>query len=85
MMGSMSLNLITTPTILPFGSRSFAQFAKKKARASCSLRDDDAPLSIASSYAVLGLDPHCSAADIKAAFRTKVLLLLLFHSFQFHN
>ncbi|KAG5073158.1 hypothetical protein AAZX31_03G217800 [Glycine max] len=72
MMGSMSLNLITTPTILPFGSRSFAQFAKKKARASCSLRDDDAPLSIASSYAVLGLDPHCSAADIKAAFRTKV-------------
>ncbi|TKY61495.1 Chaperone protein DnaJ [Spatholobus suberectus] len=70
MIGSVSL--IRTPTILPFGSRSFPLFAKKKPIASCSRRDDDGPLSTASAYAVLGLDPHCSPADMKAAFRAKV-------------
>lgn len=65
------MSLLTTPTILPFGSRSFPPFATKKLRASCSLRDDG-PLSTAAAYAVLGVDPHCSAADMKAAFRAKV-------------
>ncbi|KAK7337790.1 hypothetical protein VNO77_18377 [Canavalia gladiata] len=70
-----SLSLATTPTILPFGNRTFPLFGKKKPTASCrcSYRDrNDAPLSTASAYAVLGLHPHCSAADIKAAFRAKV-------------
>ncbi|RDX94717.1 Chaperone protein dnaJ C76, chloroplastic, partial [Mucuna pruriens] len=66
------MRLITSPTILPFGSGSFPMLAKKKPRANCSRRDDDGPLSTASAYAVLGLDPHCSAADMKAAFRAKV-------------
>ncbi|KAK7397210.1 hypothetical protein VNO78_18377 [Psophocarpus tetragonolobus] len=65
------MNLITIPTIVPFGSGSLAEFAKK-ARASCSRKDDDGPLSTASAYAVLGLHPNCSAADMKAAFRAKV-------------
>ncbi|CAJ1960868.1 unnamed protein product [Sphenostylis stenocarpa] len=64
-------SLKTTTTFLPFGSGSFPAFAKK-VRASCSRRDDDGPLSSASAYAVLGLDPLCSAADMKAAFRAKV-------------
>jgi len=55
-----------------FGNGGFPEFAKKKTKASCSRRDDDGPLSSASAYAVLGLDPPCSAADMKAAFRAKV-------------
>lgn len=32
----------------------------------------DAPLSSTSAYAVLGVEPGCSAGELKAAFRTKV-------------
>ncbi|ESW19044.1 hypothetical protein PHAVU_006G091900 [Phaseolus vulgaris] len=67
-----SLSFITIPTSLVFGNGGFPEFAKKKTKASCSRRDDDGPLSSASAYAVLGLDPPCSAADMKAAFRAKV-------------
>ncbi|KAG2395141.1 uncharacterized protein HKW66_Vig0074830 [Vigna angularis] len=62
----------TIPTSLYFGSSGFPGFMKKKARASCSRRDDDGPMTSASAYAVLGLNPNCSAADMKAAFRAKV-------------
>jgi len=62
----------TIPTSLYFGSGDFPGFVKKKGRANCSSRDDDVPLTSASAYAVLGLNPHCSAADMKAAFRAKV-------------
>ncbi|KAF7805119.1 chaperone protein dnaJ C76, chloroplastic [Senna tora] len=42
-------------------------------RANCRRRaDDDSPLSTASAYAVLGVDPECSIAELKAAFRAKV-------------
>lgn len=68
----------TIPTSLYFGSGGFPGFTKKKARASCSRRDDDGPMTSASAYAVLGLNPNCSAADMKAAFRAKVPSL--FHS-----
>lgn len=37
----------------------------------CRGRDDD-PLSTSSAYAVLGVQPNCSAGEIKAAFRAKV-------------
>ncbi|KAJ7973367.1 Chaperone protein DnaJ [Quillaja saponaria] len=33
---------------------------------------DDAPLSSTSAYAVLGVEPHCSIDELKAAFRAKV-------------
>ena len=32
----------------------------------------EAPLSSTSAYAVLGVEPDCSAAELKAAFRAKV-------------
>lgn len=67
-----SASFIRIPTSLVFGNGGFPASAKKKARASCSRRDDDGPLSSASAYAVLGLEPPCSAADMKAAFRAKV-------------
>lgn len=71
-----SLSLTTTTIITPtFGNRSFPLSVKKKTRACCSCRGrgDDAPLSTASAYAVLGVQPHSSASEIKAAFRAKVL------------
>jgi hypothetical protein len=46
---------------------------KDKTRTSCSCRGrEDDPLSTSSAYAVLGVQPDCSASDIKAAFRSKV-------------
>ena len=45
---------------------------------------DDAPLSSTSSaYAVLGLEPTCSPADLKAAFRAKVVFFFFFPSLIF--
>lgn len=72
---------ITTTTTPTFGNRSSPPLScvsvkKKSSRSwSCRGRDDDAdaPLTAASAYAVLGLQPNCSsAAEVKAAFRAKV-------------
>nr|AFK34226.1 unknown [Lotus japonicus] len=75
-MGSLSLcslSLGITPT---FGNRTLPLFVKKNLpRACCSCRGrdrDDAPLSTAPAYAVLGVQHGCSGAEIKAAFRAKV-------------
>ncbi|KAK7284347.1 hypothetical protein RJT34_19092 [Clitoria ternatea] len=65
-MGSFSLGLTT---IAPFGNNNFSFWARKKnpiSRSSCSVKDRD------DAYGVLGIHPHCSSADIKAAFRAKV-------------
>ncbi|XP_057719170.1 pentatricopeptide repeat-containing protein At3g05340-like [Arachis stenosperma] len=69
------LTLTATPTsitILPLRKH----IPKKQARRvsySCSCRSrEDVPLSTASAYAVLGLQPDCSTTEIKAAFRSKV-------------
>lgn len=40
----------------------------------------DAPLSSTSAYVVLGVEPDCSAAELKAAFRAKVHTFTLFES-----
>ncbi|MED6181986.1 hypothetical protein PIB30_024615 [Stylosanthes scabra] len=71
---TLTTNPTTTTTILPFRNHSSLFSPKKKARiGSCSCRNrEDAPLSTASAYAVLGLQPDCSTTEIKAAFRAKV-------------
>lgn len=40
----------------------------------------DAPLSSTSAYVVLGVEPDCTAAELKAAFRAKVHIFTLFES-----
>lgn len=65
-----------TPPVFPFRraikTRTGHEFTVK----GCSDRTgDDAPLSSASSaFAVLGIQPTCSAAELKAAFRAKVII-----------
>ncbi|XP_027352650.1 uncharacterized protein LOC113863313 [Abrus precatorius] len=69
------MNSLSIMTTYPFGNGTLALFPKNKsiASCSCSYRDrDDGPLSTASAYTVLGIHPHSSPADIKAAFRAKV-------------
>uniref|UniRef100_A0A803N0L2 J domain-containing protein n=1 Tax=Chenopodium quinoa TaxID=63459 RepID=A0A803N0L2_CHEQI len=46
-------------------------------RLNCGVRDqfwydNDSPTSTAAAYDILGVEPHCSAAQLKAAFRAKV-------------
>ena len=74
------------PTILPFrktvaniSRHSFPFFSNNPLRVSSEFRRncrdrarEDAPLSTTSAYTVLGVDPHCSATELKAAFRAKV-------------
>ncbi|KAK7258857.1 hypothetical protein RIF29_24445 [Crotalaria pallida] len=83
-LGSLTLKPITPTnnnTILPFPNTTLHFFNKvnknkNQTRVSCnSFRNkdrNDASLSVDSAYAVLGLNPDCSALDIKAAFRAKV-------------
>ena len=63
---------------------------KNKTRTNCRGKEDG-PLSTSSAYAVLGVQPDCSAAEIKAAFRSKVstsiieylfTIFILFNSIQ---
>nr|XP_015875227.2 uncharacterized protein LOC107412040 [Ziziphus jujuba var. spinosa] len=65
-----------TPTVIPIRRAAKAQSGYKFTVKSCSGRtgeDADAPLSSTSSaFAVLGVQPTCSAAELKAAFRAKV-------------
>ncbi|OIV95111.1 hypothetical protein TanjilG_21501 [Lupinus angustifolius] len=65
----------TTITITPF--QFYTKVNKNPTIVSFSYRNKDkdkdhVPLSVASAYDVLGVNPDCSAFDIKAAFRSKV-------------
>ncbi|XP_058738577.1 uncharacterized protein LOC131610605 [Vicia villosa] len=65
----------TTTTTTAFVNHTFplSVSVNNKTRMSCSCRGrDDDPLSTFSAYGVLGVQPNCSAAEIKAAFRAKV-------------
>ncbi|KAL5060996.1 hypothetical protein RYX36_032600 [Vicia faba] len=73
---SCSFKLTSTTTTTPaFVNHTFplSVSVNDKTRTSCSCRGrDDDPLSTFSAYTVLGVQPNCSAAEIKAAFRAKV-------------
>ncbi|KAI4349982.1 hypothetical protein L6164_010515 [Bauhinia variegata] len=66
-------------TITNLNSHTFPLFSRNPVRlcseSKANCRDgfqEDAPLSTTSAYNVLGVEPHCSTAQLKAAFRAKV-------------
>lgn len=92
-MGSFRLfNFNLTTITSMFVNRTFplSVSLKNKTRTNCRGKEDG-PLSTSSAYAVLGVQPDCSAAEIKAAFRSKVstsiieylfTIFILFNSIQ---
>lgn len=70
------------PTVFPIRIAAKAHSGYKFTVKACSGRtgeDADAPLSSTSTaFAVLGVLPNCSAAELKDAFRAKVHSFLLF-------
>ncbi|GAB4835829.1 hypothetical protein Ancab_000745 [Ancistrocladus abbreviatus] len=55
----------TSPILSPFSSSPVLLNCRNRF-------SDDNPLSTNSAYAVLGVEPHCSPAELKSAFRAKV-------------
>lgn len=71
----INLNGHNSPSNLKYPKLFCPSLSTPKYTVNCNCRErtkGEAPLSSTSAYAMLGVEPDCSAAELKAAFRAKV-------------